>query len=50
MDQMDRGLITQVAQLNTREEFLVWEQRWDNFIESLEVLNAHNYRSVLNNR
>ncbi|KAG5345811.1 SETMR methyltransferase, partial [Acromyrmex charruanus] len=38
MDQTEReSLIAQAAQLNTREEFLAWEERWDNFIESLEA-------------
>ena len=31
-----RDLITQVAQLNTREKFFAWEQCCDNFIESLK--------------
>jgi len=36
MDQTERDLIVQVAQLNTRKEFLAWEQRCNNFIESLK--------------
>ena len=36
MDQTERDLVAQAARLNTREEFLVWEERCDNFIKSLE--------------
>jgi len=43
-------LIVQRAQLNTREEFLAWEQRCDNFIESLEKQMLNDYRLMLNNR
>jgi len=39
MAQTERDLIAQAAQLNTREEFLAWEQRCDNF-ESLEESRA----------
>jgi len=43
-------LIVQRAQLNTREEFLAWKQRCDNFIESLEKQMLNDYRLMLNNR
>ncbi|KYM96845.1 hypothetical protein ALC62_12487 [Cyphomyrmex costatus] len=33
---MELDLIEQAAQLNTREEYVAWEQRCDEFIESLE--------------
>ncbi|KYM93996.1 hypothetical protein ALC62_15392, partial [Cyphomyrmex costatus] len=36
MDQTERELVEQAAQLNTREEYIAWEQRCDEFIESLE--------------
>jgi len=36
MEQMKRELIEQAAHLNTREEYIAWEQRCDVFIESLE--------------
>jgi len=29
--------MAQAAQLNTRGEYVAWEQRWDNFTESLET-------------
>jgi len=34
MDQMEHD-VAQTTRLNTREEFLPWEQRYDNFIKSL---------------
>jgi len=36
MEQTERDLTKQVARLNTREEFIAWEHRCDEFIESLE--------------
>jgi len=36
MEQTERDLTEQAAQLNTREEFITWEHRCDKFIESLE--------------
>jgi len=36
MEQMERDLQEQVARLNTREEYIAWEQRCDEFIESLD--------------
>ena len=36
MEQTERDLVEQSAQLNTSEEFIEWEQRCDEFIESLE--------------
>ena len=36
MEQTERDLVEQSAQLNTSEEFIAWEQRCDEFIESLE--------------
>ncbi|EGI66934.1 hypothetical protein G5I_04503 [Acromyrmex echinatior] len=38
MEQTEHNL-EQAAQLNTREEFLAWEQQCNNFIESLEEQN-----------
>ncbi|KYN28193.1 hypothetical protein ALC57_02393, partial [Trachymyrmex cornetzi] len=35
-DNMERDLIEQATLLNTREEYVAWEQRCDEFIESLE--------------
>jgi len=34
MEQTERDLVEQVAQLNTREEYIAWEQRCDEFIKS----------------
>jgi len=36
MKETERDLQEQDAQLNTREEYLAWEQRCDEFIESLD--------------
>jgi len=36
MEQTERDLQEQAAQLNTREEYLAWEQRCKEFIESLD--------------
>jgi len=36
MEQTEHKLQEQAAQLNTREEYLVWEQRCNDFIESLK--------------
>ncbi|KYN02136.1 hypothetical protein ALC62_07057, partial [Cyphomyrmex costatus] len=36
MDQTERDLIEQATLLSTREEYIAWEQRCDEFIESLE--------------
>jgi len=36
MEQTERDLTEQAARLNTQEEYLAWEQRCDDFIESLE--------------
>jgi len=36
MEQMERDLTEQAARLNTQEEFITWERRCDEFIESLE--------------
>jgi len=33
---MERNLVDQAAQMNTRKEFLAWEQWCNDFIESLE--------------
>ncbi|KYN38648.1 hypothetical protein ALC56_06974, partial [Trachymyrmex septentrionalis] len=35
-DNMEHDLIEQATQLNTREEYVAWEQRCDEFMESLE--------------
>ncbi|KYN11400.1 hypothetical protein ALC57_16451 [Trachymyrmex cornetzi] len=35
-DNMERELIEQAALLGTREKYIAWEQRCDNFIESVE--------------
>ncbi|KYQ47054.1 hypothetical protein ALC60_13929, partial [Trachymyrmex zeteki] len=35
-DNMERDLIEQATLLNTREEYIAWEQRCDEFIESLK--------------
>ncbi|KYQ49092.1 hypothetical protein ALC60_11847, partial [Trachymyrmex zeteki] len=35
-DNMERDLIEQATLLNTREEYVAWEQRCDEFIDSLE--------------
>jgi len=35
MERTERDLREQAARLNTREEYIVWEQRCDEFIESL---------------
>ena len=39
MKQTERELMKQAAQLNTREEYIAWEQRCDVFIKSLEEQN-----------
>jgi len=36
MEQTERDLREQAARLNTREEYIAWEQRCDEFIESLD--------------
>jgi len=36
MEQTERDLTEQAARLNTQEEFIAWEHRCDEFIESLE--------------
>jgi len=36
MKQTERDLTEQAGQLNTQEEYLAWEQRCSDFIESLE--------------
>jgi len=36
MEQTERELTEQAARLNMREEFIAWERRCDEFIESLE--------------
>jgi len=36
MEQMEHNLREQAARLNTRKEYIAWEQRCDEFIESLE--------------
>jgi len=36
MEQMEHDLTEHAARLNTREEFIAWEQHCDEFIESLE--------------
>jgi len=36
MEQTERDLTEQAARLNTREEFITWERRCDEFIELLE--------------
>jgi len=36
MEQTERDLREEVARLNTREEYIAWEQRCDEFIESLD--------------
>src|SRR5215469_12132578 len=33
---MERELMEQSAQLNTREDYIAWEQRYNDFIESLK--------------
>ncbi|KYN07979.1 hypothetical protein ALC62_01044 [Cyphomyrmex costatus] len=40
MDQTERDLIEQATLLSTREEYIAWEQRCDEFIESLEEQSA----------
>ena len=50
MEQMKRELIEQAAHLNTREEYIAWEQRCDMFIESLEEQSrVCDYRLESNN-
>jgi len=36
MEQTERGLQEQAAQLNTREKYLAWVQRCNEFTESLD--------------
>jgi len=36
MEQMERDLCEQAARLNTREDYIAWEQRCDEFIELLD--------------
>jgi len=36
MEQTERDLTEQAARLNTQEEFIAWEQRCDEFNESLQ--------------
>jgi len=36
MEQTVRDLREQATRLNTREEYIAWEQRCDEFIESLD--------------
>jgi len=36
MEQTEHDLMEQAARLNTQEEFITWEHRCDEFIESLE--------------
>jgi len=36
MEQTERDLTEHAARLNTQEEFIAWERRCDEFIESLE--------------
>jgi len=36
MEQTERDLREQAARLNTREEYIAWKQRCDEFIESLD--------------
>jgi len=39
MEQTEHDLTEQATRLNTQEEYLAWEQRCDDFIESLEEQN-----------
>jgi len=36
MEQMERDLCEQAARLNTREDYIAWKQRCDEFIELLD--------------
>ncbi|EGI61653.1 hypothetical protein G5I_10074 [Acromyrmex echinatior] len=49
---MERDLIEQAAQLNTREKYVAWEQQCDELIETgrAELSNAHDCRSARNNQ
>ena len=52
--QVERQLLDQSARLISREEYLAWEERYNECIESLEVHSrvkrSRLYRSVFNNR
>jgi len=53
MEQTERDLVEQAAWLNTREDYIVWEQRCDEFIESLyehSRIKIRDYQSVTDNR
>jgi len=55
MEQIERDLRELATRLNTREEYIAWEQRCDEFIESLDErrinaeLNIRDYRPVSDN-
>ena len=52
-DNMERDLIEQAIQLNTIEEYVAYEQRCDELIESLEeqsYAKRRDYRSARDNR
>jgi len=36
VEQTERDLVEQTARLNTREDYIAWEQRCDEFIEILD--------------
>ncbi|KYM95737.1 hypothetical protein ALC62_13644, partial [Cyphomyrmex costatus] len=47
---IERDLIQQANQLSTREEYVAWEQRCDEFIESLEEQRIKRTRLSIGNR